>query len=525
MGIPKYLGRDCELSTTGIDPDGRRIDPWDVTQAVLARIPEVFAPRPTWTRRSTWSSSGYGGHSTDELRQWTPNGQCYYSDLAHVECCTAETKDPLSFAAQSLSLLLVAEEARARAEAEAPAGTRYLLSAAGVDLRDPGISWGAHLNVALSSELWEDLFVDHQSPSRLGFVSSALGAAIVFFGGGYLLPEREGIHFCLSARAHHLLRLSTLATTTPFERGILNSRREAHASGEERLHLIGFDFTLAGAALLASFVQCVLLAAEEGTTRLALARPVEAVHHWSTGLDPVSGRVSCTEALADGGRVTLAAYVGRLVALLQEMCAGGLIREEDAPRAALHLEQIRELAQLLEQGDLAGCARHLDWAAKLLHLRSVCRRQGLALDSAPLRLLDHDYASTDPARGAFWRLWAAGEIDPLVTPEAVEQALVDGPEDSRAWTRGRLVQRFAAAISDLDWSRVELVRGGSRWEPRFRLELEQPGAFARARAEGWLAAAEDVDQLVRELERHSLPEGQRYDPALAVRERIVRLDA
>ena len=46
--------------------------------------------------------------------------------------------------------------------------------------------------MAVTVALWEELFVDHSHPATLGFVSSAIAAAIVFFGTGYLLLVEAG---------------------------------------------------------------------------------------------------------------------------------------------------------------------------------------------------------------------------------------------------------------------------------------------------------------------------------------------
>ena len=43
MAIPKFMTRDCELSTTGMDAMGRTIDQFDVATRVLRQLPEVFA--------------------------------------------------------------------------------------------------------------------------------------------------------------------------------------------------------------------------------------------------------------------------------------------------------------------------------------------------------------------------------------------------------------------------------------------------------------------------------------------------
>ncbi|MEE8146016.1 MAG: hypothetical protein V3T24_00305, partial [Longimicrobiales bacterium] len=173
MPIPKLMGRDCELSTTGLTPDGRTIRSWRVTRHVLTNIDAAFEPvgGRVWTRRSWWQGSGptgstygsdakpasaassgswpsagswqgsdgngssdYGFQSIDAFRHWTSSGQCYYSDMGHLEVCTAETLDPRKLEAQCLGALQVCEVARKRAEAVAEPGTIYALTTANVDI-------------------------------------------------------------------------------------------------------------------------------------------------------------------------------------------------------------------------------------------------------------------------------------------------------------------------------------------------------------------------------------------------------
>ena len=56
--IPKFMGRDDELSTTD-SCDDRSVDSWTVTQKILAQIQQVFEDRGAraWSRRSR---SAYG---------------------------------------------------------------------------------------------------------------------------------------------------------------------------------------------------------------------------------------------------------------------------------------------------------------------------------------------------------------------------------------------------------------------------------------------------------------------------------
>jgi hypothetical protein len=419
--------------------------------------------------------------------------------MSHLEVCTAETADPRRLAAQCLSTLQVCEAARKKAEAEAEPGTTYALTTANVDIVDPGISWGTHFNVAVESDLWEDLFDEVRRPARLGFVSSAIAALIPFFGAGYVLPLRSGPRLSLSGRAHHLTRLATLPTTNSYSRGLLNTRREAHAEGEDRLHLIGFDLALASGALLASTLQCCLAAAELGFGGLVLYEPVRALSAWSHGLDVTTGRLTGEARLADGGQISLPLYMRRLVSLLIGLVDNGSIPEEIAPGASELLPQVLALTHFLEEGSLERCTPHLDWAAKLLVLLDLCQRDGMKLGDMPIRVADHDYASTDPSRGHFWRLWEGGRVNPLVSHEDVEACLLDGPEDGRGWARGRLIRDYGDQITDVDWGHVELRGAASAWGSRIRIRMPRPGSLSRDVFEPVLSAASDAEDIRRRL--------------------------
>lgn len=489
MPTKKFLARDCELSTTGQDREGRPLDSWDVTQIILAELPQALSQEGSvvWSLNEKYASR----YSMDCLRHWSSTGQCYYSDMSKIEVVGSEVLRPRAFAAQCLSLLVAAERARRMAEEAHVAGATFALSAANIDVLDPAISWGSHLNVAVSNELWEDLFVHHRHPARLGYVASAMAAGIAFFGAGYLVPLKDGSTvFSTSARAHHLGYIHTLSTTEAFRRGILNTRREPHGD-VDRLHLIGFDFSLISAALLATYVQCLLAAAEEGFCGLILYDPVHAIRTWSWNLDLRTGRLPAEALLVDGRRLTLPAYIRELTQQLLRMCEGGLLPPDAVPEAIDLLPRIIELTHYLDEGSLDRCARHLDWAAKLL----VLIAGGQPLESAAARLADHDFSNTDPRRGTIWQLLEQGSVDPLIDLDEVKACLVSAPSDSRAWGRGELIRRFHAHISDVDWGRVELRCGPDRWGPRLTIDMPRIDRHTQADFQPILSQATDVEQL------------------------------
>ena len=505
MTLAKFIGRDSELSTTGVDASGEPLDSSEVTQKVLEQIGPVIEERGgvVWSRGA--SGNHYGGgrywlspYSVDSMRQWTSAGQCYYADLCHVEAVTAACLSPHKFAAQSLSTLLVAESARRHAEFDAEPGTRYSLSASNADVLDASISWGTHVNVTVESYLWDDLFVDLRHPAILGFVASALSAAIPFFGAGYLLPMKDGrVIYSLSARAHHLTKLKTLSTTDAFRRGILNTRREPHGEDHDRLHLIGFDNAVLSDALLCSFLQCVLAAAEEGFCGFNLFDPVQALRAWSWNLDLTSGKLPATAALIDGRQLTLPAYLRELVTQLLDLCEGGLITDEIAPNAKDLLPRIIELTHYADEGNVIECARHLTWSAKFMYLKNLCRDDEITFGDATTRLADHDFLNTDPEIGTFWHLLDNELIDPLVTLDEAEACIVQGPAESRAWGRGRIIQQFFDDVTDVNWGYVELQKDGTLWSPRLKIEMPLLDSLNRSAFEPLIEKADSVIQLER----------------------------
>ncbi len=490
MAVKKYLGGDCELSTTGIDADGGSLDSWTVTHAVLRQIKHAAEGLgvTAWSR-DTWHDSG-SARAEDCLRHWTSAGHCIYADMAHVEVCTATTLYPRSFAAQSIAMLVVAERARRLAQEIAEPGVRYELSASNADVLDSSISFGSHKSVSISTELWENLFIDQRFPAVLGFVASAVAAAIPFFGAGYLLPTDDGVIFSLSARAHHITKLQTLATTEKWRRSLLNSRHEPHGTGQERLHLIGFDYSIISSALRASLLQCALAVAEQGFCGLNLIDPVGAMRQWSWDLEMSSGTMPAAE-LVDGRQLPLPDYMRELAQTLLDMCEQGVIDEDVAPEAQLMLPRIIELTHYANEGSLKRCAVHLDWAAKLLYLISL----GGRFDDAAMRLADHDFTNTNPQKGAFWRLWEEGRVDPLVEMTNVLDCTRNAPPESRDWGRGRLIERFAEAVSAIDWSYVDLYLDDSYFSPRLRVDFPHLDSFNRSEFEHIIRSARDVEDL------------------------------
>ena len=186
-------------------------------------------------------------------------------------------------------------------------------------------------------------------------------------------------------------------------------------------------------------------------TDLRLAAPVAAMRQ-------VSHDLSCRGPLdlADGRRMSACeiqqVYLDACRKLLADPAA------DDLPAAGRdEAEELfaawQEVLDLLGT-DITALADRLDWVAKLTLMQSYRQRDGLSWDSPKLALIDLQYADVDPARSLYAALAAKGKIRRLVTDAEIEQARLHPPNDTRAYFRGRVMEKFGASVVAASWDSV-----------------------------------------------------------------------
>jgi len=100
------------------------------------------------------------------------------------------------------------------------------------------------------------------------------------------------------------------------------------------------------------------------------------------------------------------------------------------------------------------CARELDWVAKLQLLDQYRDRDSLEWDDAKLHLIDLQYSDIRPDKGLYHRLVRLGRIERLLSDEEVAAAMVRPPVDTRAYFRGRCLEKYADQIAAASWDSV-----------------------------------------------------------------------
>jgi proteasome accessory factor PafA2 len=370
------------------------------------------------------------------------NGARLYVDHAHPEYATPEVVTPRDLVLWDKAGELVMHDAAVRA-AQLPGGQPIALYKNNTD--NKGASYGAHENYLMRrSTAFADI-VRHLTPFFL--------SRQVVTGAGRVGIGQDGRHhgFQLSQRADYFEVEVGLETT--LKRPIINTRDEPHADPEKyrRLHVIIGDANLAEVStyLKVGTTALVLAMVEDGfiDRDLAVEAPVASLR--AVSHDPSLQHLL---TLRDGRRMTAVQLQMEYLDLARKHVEDRLGADAD-PQTLDVLARWESVLDRLEH-DPMSLAGELDWVAKLKLLEQYRQRDGLGWDDAKLHLIDLQYADIRPEKGLHHRLVRAGRMERLVTDAEVETAMHEPPEDTRAYFRGRCLEKYAEHVAAASWDSV-----------------------------------------------------------------------
>ncbi|WP_433869299.1 depupylase/deamidase Dop [Saccharopolyspora sp. CA-218241] len=409
------------------------------------------------------------------------NGARLYVDHAHPEYSAPEVTNPRDAVVWDKAGERVMEEAAIRA-ASVPGTAPIQLYKNNVDGK--GASYGTH----------ENYLMDRSTPftAVISGLTPFFASRQVICGSGRVglgqAGEKPG--FQLSQRSDYIEVEVGLETT--LKRGIINTRDEPHADADKyrRLHVIVGDANLAETStyLKLGTTALVLDMIESGQRfdDLRLADPVRAVHLLSH--DPT---LKQAVELTDGRRFTgldlQRAYHERAARHVEERGGG--------PEAQDVLRTWGEVLDLLGD-DPMSCADRLDWPAKLRLMEQYRSRDGLGWASSRLGMVDLQYSDVRLDKGLYNRLVARGSMKRLVTEDEVRAAVTNPPEDTRAYFRGRCMERYPAEVAAASWDSVIFDLGR---ESLVRIPTLEPLRGTRAHVGEILEASASAEELVDSL--------------------------
>jgi proteasome accessory factor A len=370
------------------------------------------------------------------------NGARLYVDHAHPEFSTPEVTRPLDAVRWDKAgeqIMLDATKAAQRL----PGSPQITLYKNNTD--NKGASYGAHENYLMRRSTPFADIVRHLTPF---FVSRQVivGAGRVGIGQD---GKRHG--FQISQRADFFEVEVGLETT--LKRPIINTRDEPHADPEKyrRLHVILGDANLAEIStyLKVGTTSLVLAMIEDGfiSRDLTVENPVAALR--AVSHDPT---LKHQVTLHDGRTITGVQLQLEYLDLAKKYVEDRYGADADAQTVDV-LTRWESVLDRLERDPML-CATELDWVAKLKLLQSYRDRDGLEWDDAKLHLIDLQYADIRPEKGLYHRLVRAGRIERLLDDPSVEAAMHEPPADTRAYFRGRCLEKYAASIAAASWDSV-----------------------------------------------------------------------
>src|SRR6187200_2902841 len=369
------------------------------------------------------------------------NGARLYVDHAHPEYSTPECTNPRDIVIWDKAGEQVGLDACRFAST--PGEGDLVLYKNNTD--NKGASYGSHENYLMRRSTPFADIVRHLTPF---FVSRQ-----VVCGAGRVGIGQEGREhgFQLSQRSDFFEVEVGLETT--LKRPIINTRDEPHADPEKyrRLHVIIGDANLSEIStyLKVGTTSLVLAMIEDRfiTTELTVEAPVaglRAISHDPT----LRHRVTLT----DGRELTAIQLQLEYLDLAKKYVEDRYGADADAQTVDV-LARWESVLDRLER-DPMSLSGELDWVAKLKLLNQYRDRDGLAWDDAKLHLIDLQYADIRPEKGLYHRLARAGRITRLLDDATIESAMHDPPEDTRAYFRGRCLEKYADSVAAASWDSV-----------------------------------------------------------------------
>jgi len=413
------------------------------------------------------------------------NGARYYVDHAHPELSTPECATALELVRYDKAGERILARSMAAARRLLPPGEEIVVYKNNTDGK--GNSYGCH----------ENYLVDRQVPfSRIvAQLPPHLVTRQVFTGAGKLGREDDGGgrgEFQLSQRADFFEEEVGLETT--LKRPIINTRDEPHADPQKyrRLHVIVGDANLAEVAtylkvgttaLVLSMIEDDFLAHRE----LALAQPVRALREVSH--DP---SLHALVELVTGERLRALELQWELYTLATKYAEERGLEPVGGDAAGTALLARWESVLTALEADPASLSRQLDWVAKRELIEAYRERHGLDPDDTRLAALDLQYHDVRPDKSLFARL----PMERLTIEEEVLEATTEPPRTTRAYFRGRCLQRFSSSVVAANWDSVVFDVGQ---EPLRRVPTAEPLRGTAAHVDSIFDGCESPAELLRRL--------------------------
>lgn len=392
------------------------------------------------------------------------NGARYYVDHAHPEVSTPECTSASQVVLYDRAAEEIIRRSASAANEKLPSGHEILLYKNNSDGK--GNSYGCH----------ENYLVDRELPfGRLAaLITSHFVTRQVFTGAGKVGSEFPGltnrdVPFQLSQRADFFEEEIGLETT--LKRPIVNTRDEPHCNPMlyRRLHVIVGDANMSEVAtfLKVGTTALVLAMIEDDflphSFQLASPLPAMTAVSHDPGLRATIERINGVRMTALEFQFMLLEQARKYV----ELHGGECIEAPGSPNESdLVLDTWQQVLEGLESNP-DSVSDVVDWVAKRRLVDGYATRHGLSETDARLKAIDLQYHDMRPDKCLALRVG----LRTMCEASDVERAMKTPPETTRAYFRGRCLERWPDDVVAANWDSIVFDIGD---EPLRRIPMMEP---------------------------------------------------
>jgi Pup amidohydrolase len=416
------------------------------------------------------------------------NGARYYVDHAHPEYSTPECADVMDAVRfDKAGELILADSIRAATRLLPPGQSLVVLKN---NSDGKGNSYGTHENYLMDRGVPFSRIVANVMPH---FVSRQ-----IFTGAGKVGCEApspgQDVYFQITQRADFFEEEVGLETT--LKRPIVNTRDEPHCDSQKyrRLHVIVGDANLSEISSFLKVGTTAIVLSMIEDDWLARANRDFTMRSPVASMRAVSYDLSLNRPfeLADGQSITALEMQWEHLDLARKYAEdNGLesVGGEDIGHAILN--RWEETLSSLES-DPMSLARQLDWVAKYRLINGYRERHDLSWNDPRLAAMDLQYHDVNPDRSLYARLG----MERIFDPEEVRLAVTEPPETTRAYFRGKCLQRWAPSVAAANWDSVVFDLGA---DPLRRVPMMEPLRGTKALVEELLSSVSSPAELLERL--------------------------
>ena len=377
------------------------------------------------------------------------NGARYYVDHAHPEISSPECSDALSAVLYDCAADVIMQRSMENAKAVLPEGEEIIVYKNNSDGK--GNSYGCHENYLMDRSV---PFSVVAQGVMAHFITRQIYCGAGKVGMETVGEEPTGEGFQLTSRADFIEEQIGLETT--IKRPIVNTRDEPHADYTRfrRLHVIVGDANMSQVAtLLKVGTTAFVLAMIEDDflpREIVFANPVAAMRNISRDLT-----LAEPQQMADGAQATALDVQWEMYELARKFSEMGGLEHVGENAGQMVLDRWEQVLTGLES-DPMSLASQIDWVAKHRLIAGYRDRHGLSWDDPRLKAFDLQYHDLRPEKCIASRVG----LEQIADAEAVLTATSAPPSDTRAYFRGRCLEKFSTHILAANWDSVLLDTGG-----------------------------------------------------------------